>query len=224
MWYYTSGNTQIRVAFTAAMMKLKGAKIPPTIVFPIQLQNQRVRDSCVKGYPQEASRDIAHPAEPAQSDVPVGGSDSHAPEPSENDVDSRAREPLRAVASRRVEGVRSGAGAPRGQRRLPRRRDPRARRGERVREIDIARDRERLRPSRRREPSRSAASSAGAVSPAETRRLGLGMAYQTYSHVLDLSVAENLYLAAPAGACGRRTDGWRSGRPRRSPSSTSTSR
>src|SRR5689334_8472951 len=28
-------------------------------------------------------------------------------------------------------------------------------------------------------------------------RLGLGMAYQTYSHVLDLSVAENLFLAAP---------------------------
>jgi ribose transport system substrate-binding protein len=55
MFYYTSGNTQIRVAFTAAMMKLKGAKIPPKIVFPIELQNQRVRDSCVKGYPQEAS-------------------------------------------------------------------------------------------------------------------------------------------------------------------------
>jgi ribose transport system substrate-binding protein len=55
MYYYTSGNTQIRVAFTAAMMKLKGAKIPPQIVFPIQLQNQRVRDSCVKGYPMEAS-------------------------------------------------------------------------------------------------------------------------------------------------------------------------
>jgi len=55
MYYYTSGNTQIRVAFTAAMMKLKGATIPPRIVFPIQLQNQRVRDSCVKGYPQEAS-------------------------------------------------------------------------------------------------------------------------------------------------------------------------
>jgi ABC-type sugar transport system ATPase subunit len=35
------------------------------------------------------------------------------------------------------------------------------------------------------------------VSPAEARRLGLGMAYQTYSHVLDLSVAENLFLAAP---------------------------
>jgi ribose transport system ATP-binding protein len=34
-------------------------------------------------------------------------------------------------------------------------------------------------------------------SPAEARALGLGMAYQTYSHVLDLSVAENLYLAAP---------------------------
>jgi len=55
MYYYTSGNTQIRVAFTAAMMKLKGATIPPKIVFPIELQNQRVRDSCVKGYPQEAS-------------------------------------------------------------------------------------------------------------------------------------------------------------------------
>ena len=52
---HSSGNTQIRVAFTAAMMKLKGAKIPPKIVFPIELQNQRVRDSCVKGYPQEAS-------------------------------------------------------------------------------------------------------------------------------------------------------------------------
>jgi ribose transport system substrate-binding protein len=55
VFYYTSGNTQIRVAFTAAMMKLKGAKIPPRIVFPIQLQNQAKRDQCVKGYPQEAS-------------------------------------------------------------------------------------------------------------------------------------------------------------------------
>jgi ABC-type sugar transport system ATPase subunit len=35
-------------------------------------------------------------------------------------------------------------------------------------------------------------------SPAEARRLGLGIAYQTYSHVLPLSVAENLYLAVPA--------------------------
>jgi ribose transport system substrate-binding protein len=55
MYYYTSGNTQIRVAFTAAMMKLEGAKIPPEIVFPIQLQDQDKRDSCVKGYPQDAS-------------------------------------------------------------------------------------------------------------------------------------------------------------------------
>src|SRR5437899_12090348 len=43
MFYYTSGNSQIRVAFTAAMMKLKGAKIPAQIVFPIPLQNPRVR-------------------------------------------------------------------------------------------------------------------------------------------------------------------------------------
>jgi ABC-type sugar transport system ATPase subunit len=36
------------------------------------------------------------------------------------------------------------------------------------------------------------------VSPAESRRLGVGIAYQTYSHVLHLSVAENLFLAAPS--------------------------
>ena len=34
--------------------------------------------------------------------------------------------------------------------------------------------------------------------PADARRLGLGMAYQTYSHVLDLTVAQNLYLAVPS--------------------------
>ena len=55
MYYTSSFNSHIRVALTAAMMKLKGAKIPPTIVFPIEMQNQRKRDSCVKGYPQEAS-------------------------------------------------------------------------------------------------------------------------------------------------------------------------
>ena len=36
------------------------------------------------------------------------------------------------------------------------------------------------------------------ASPAQARRLGLGIAYQDYSHVLDLSVAENLFLAVPA--------------------------
>jgi ribose transport system ATP-binding protein len=36
------------------------------------------------------------------------------------------------------------------------------------------------------------------TTPAEARASGLGIAYQTFSHVLDLSVAENLYLAAPA--------------------------
>lgn len=38
------------------------------------------------------------------------------------------------------------------------------------------------------------------LSPSETRKLGLGIAYQTYSHVQDLSVAENLYLAVPGSA------------------------
>jgi len=37
------------------MMKLAGAKIPPTIVFPIQLQTQAKRDMCIKGYPDAAS-------------------------------------------------------------------------------------------------------------------------------------------------------------------------
>jgi ribose transport system substrate-binding protein len=55
VYYYTAGNSQIRVAFTAAMMKLQGAKIPPEIVFPIQLQNQAKRSMCVKGYPPSGS-------------------------------------------------------------------------------------------------------------------------------------------------------------------------
>jgi ribose transport system substrate-binding protein len=55
VFYYTAGNSQIRVALTAAMMKLKGAKIPPEIVFPIELQNQAKRDMCVKGYPPSGS-------------------------------------------------------------------------------------------------------------------------------------------------------------------------
>jgi ABC-type sugar transport system ATPase subunit len=37
-------------------------------------------------------------------------------------------------------------------------------------------------------------------SPAAARRLGLGIAYQDYSHVLGLSVAENLYLTMAADA------------------------
>src|SRR6478672_1007776 len=40
----------------------------------------------------------------------------------------------------------------------------------------------------------------GKASPAQARRLGLGIAYQDYSHVLDLTVAENLYLAVPREA------------------------
>lgn len=55
IFYYTAGNSQIRVALTADMMKLAGGKIPPEIVFPIQLQNQATRDMCTKGYPPTAS-------------------------------------------------------------------------------------------------------------------------------------------------------------------------
>jgi ribose transport system substrate-binding protein len=55
IYYFSAGNAQIRVALTADMMKLQGAKIPPTIVFPIQLQQQSKRDMCLKGYPSSAS-------------------------------------------------------------------------------------------------------------------------------------------------------------------------
>ena len=55
VFYYTAGNSQIRIALTADMMKLQGAKIPPTIVLPIELQNQETRDMCMKAYPPTAS-------------------------------------------------------------------------------------------------------------------------------------------------------------------------
>jgi ABC-type sugar transport system substrate-binding protein len=55
VFYYTAGNSQIRVALTADLMKLQGAKIPPTIVFPIQLQDMAKRNTCVKGYPPSAA-------------------------------------------------------------------------------------------------------------------------------------------------------------------------
>ena len=55
IYYYTAGNSQIRIALTADMMQLKGAKIPPTIVLPIQLQQQSKRNMCIKGYPPTAS-------------------------------------------------------------------------------------------------------------------------------------------------------------------------
>jgi ribose transport system substrate-binding protein len=63
VYYYTGGNSQIRVALTAGMMKLKGAEIPPQIVFPIELQDQAERDSCVEGYPTEASATSLVPVE-----------------------------------------------------------------------------------------------------------------------------------------------------------------
>jgi ABC-type sugar transport system substrate-binding protein len=55
IWYFSAGNPQIRLALTADMMKLAGAKIPPQIVFPIQLQQQSKRNMCLKGYPPTAS-------------------------------------------------------------------------------------------------------------------------------------------------------------------------
>jgi ribose transport system ATP-binding protein len=46
--------------------------------------------------------------------------------------------------------------------------------------------------------------------PAAARQLGLGIAYQDYSHVLELSVAENVFLAVPADSRPTygRMNGW----------------
>ena len=51
-------------------------------------------------------------------------------------------------------------------------------------------------------------------SPAEALKLGLGMAYQSYSHILELSVAENLALAMPRSMQPRysRVEEWAAGR------------
>jgi ribose transport system ATP-binding protein len=52
------------------------------------------------------------------------------------------------------------------------------------------------------------------ASPAQARRLGLGIAYQTYSHVHDLSVAQNLFLAVSRDAqpSYRAMTGWATAR------------
>ena len=65
------------------------------------------------------------------------------------------------------------------------------------REIDLAGHRQRLPRTRRGQCRDRGADGAGAVRRPRRARFGLGIAYQTYSHVNDLSVAENLYLAVP---------------------------
>ena len=132
--------------------------------------------------------------------------------------------PVVLVAPRRVEGVRSGAGASRGQRRLPCRRDPRARRGERVREVDAARDRERLPRSRRGRRRGRRARRGGASLPPRRRRA-------RSRHRLPDVLARACTCRWPRTSTsrrrptsGRRTDAWTDGRPTGSPSSSSTSR
>ena len=120
MYYYTSGNTQIRVAFTAAMMKLKGAKIPPT---SCSRSSCRTRASVIRASRaiRGCLRDVADPAEPAPPDVPV---ETHAygsiargeqPVPPASPLPTpcsvATRDEPRALRPRHLEGVRSGAGA-----------------------------------------------------------------------------------------------------------------
>ena len=205
------------------MMKLKGAKIPPKIVFPIQLQNQRVRDSCVKGYPQEASATSLIPLSLLQQDVSVGGGGTRDLSKTTMSIPGPAS-PVVLSASRRVEGVRSSAGASRGQRRLPtpaRSTRSSGRTGPGNRHCSGSRAASSL-------PTRATVEIGGQLrrrgSPAEARTA------RSRHGVPDL-----LARPRPLGrreplprrtrrASSRRTDGWRSGRPASSRSSGSTSR
>jgi ribose transport system substrate-binding protein len=70
IYYYTGGNWQVRTALTAGMMKLKGFEVPPTIVFPIAMQEQSARDLCVAGYPSDVSTSSLVPVELLQQMYP----------------------------------------------------------------------------------------------------------------------------------------------------------
>jgi ABC-type sugar transport system substrate-binding protein len=70
IYYYTGGNWQIRQALTAGMMQLKGFEVPPTIVFPIEMQEQSARDLCVSGYPSDVPASTLVPVELLQQMYP----------------------------------------------------------------------------------------------------------------------------------------------------------
>ena len=72
MYYDTSGNSQIRVALTAGMMKLKGAKIPPRSCSRSRWQNQRGAGLVRQGLPTGGVGHVPDPVEPADEDVSVG--------------------------------------------------------------------------------------------------------------------------------------------------------
>ena len=71
MYYYTSGNSQIRVAFTAAMMKLKGAQDPADDRVPDPAAGSGQARLVHQGLSAGRLRHVADPAEPAAADVPV---------------------------------------------------------------------------------------------------------------------------------------------------------
>ena len=209
MYYYTSGNTQIRVAFTAAMMKLKGAKIPPTDRVPDRAAEPAGARLLRQGLSAGGLGDVADPAEPAQEDVSRRRNRTPEPEPEQSMSIPGPASPL--VLSLR--GVSKAFGAVQALREVSvdcRAGEIHALVGENgsgkstllgIASGFLAPDEGTVvigETERRR------------VSPAESRRLGLGIAYQTYSHVLHLSVAENLYLAAPSDLRPTygRMDGW----------------
>ena len=55
VFYYTAGNSQIRVALTADMMKLAGAKIRPRSSSRSSCRTRPRGTMCTKGYPPTAS-------------------------------------------------------------------------------------------------------------------------------------------------------------------------
>ena len=110
---------------------------------------------------------------------------------------SPADRPVVLVAARDLQALRAGEGQPGHHHRVPVGRDPRPARRERLRQVDPARHRQRHQSGRTRARSRSPASCSTSASPKRAMELGLGMAYQTMTEVVGLTVAENLYLAAP---------------------------
>jgi hypothetical protein len=51
-------------------MARNGFEVPPTIVFPIEMQEQSARDLCVSGYPTDVSTSSLIPVELLQQMYP----------------------------------------------------------------------------------------------------------------------------------------------------------
>ena len=108
IYYATPRELADPASLTAGMMKLKGATIPPQIVFPIELQNQSVESLCVPGRPQEASINSLIPDELCSSRCIRRVERSH----SEPDLEHRL-EPMSTIPGPRAPSCCRCAASPR---------------------------------------------------------------------------------------------------------------